>query len=52
MNRYQVKYRVQGWDQEFESPTYPLEEINSQRDDIAGYEGVYDVRIVAVEEAI
>ena len=49
---YQVKYKVSGWDKEFESPTYDADEIQSQKDDITGYEGVYDVHIVPVTESI
>jgi hypothetical protein len=43
---YRVKYKVMGYEKEFESPSYPEEDINSHLYDIAGYEGVYEAYIV------
>lgn len=42
---YRVKYRVSGFEQEFEAGPYSAEEVNLQLFDIAGYEGVFGARI-------
>lgn len=46
--QYKIQYKILGRTEDFESPPYPEEEIESQKNDIAGYEGVYNARIVPV----
>jgi hypothetical protein len=49
--KYQVEYSVTGYPELFLSPKYSKEEVISQRDDIAGFEGVeYAVIIPANTE--
>jgi hypothetical protein len=44
---YYVEYEVTGFDGIIQKAgPYPANEVQSQKDDIAGYEGVYNVRIV------
>ena len=46
-NMYYVEYEVKGFDGVIQKAgPYPANEVQSQKDDIAGYEGVYNVRIV------
>jgi hypothetical protein len=48
---YKVRYHIEGYEKEFETPAYPTYEVASeQRNDIAGYEGVYDVYLVPVHD--
>lgn len=48
---YKVRYRIKGYEKEFETPAYPAYEVASEhRNDIAGYEGVYDVYLVPVHD--
>lgn len=45
-----VEYEVEGFDGLQKAGPYDANEIDSQRNDIAGYEGVVNVRIVPAEE--
>ena len=45
---YKIRYKIIGHDQDFESVPYLEEEVISQKKDIAGYEGVYDVLTIPV----
>lgn len=48
---YYVEYQVQGFDGLVQKAgPYSAGEVQSQRDDIAGYEGVYNVKVVPAEE--
>lgn len=41
---YTVRYRVRGYEKEFETEAYPTWELADQhKQDIKGYEGVYSV---------
>lgn len=47
--KYTVRYRVEGFDQEFETPEYDSMELAySHRDDIKGYDGVHSSYIYLV----
>jgi len=49
--KFVVKYKVVGFDGEQQAGPYlSLSEAVSQRTDIAGYEGVYDVILVDVPD--
>lgn len=50
MNQYYVEYEVTGFDGIKSAGPYPYDEIQYQRDDIAGYEGVKNVRIITAEQ--
>jgi hypothetical protein len=46
---YKVRYRVSGYEQEFETEAYSTYEVASEhRQDIAGYEGVHNVYLVPI----
>jgi hypothetical protein len=47
--KYTVRYKVKGFDKEFETPEYDsLEFANFHRDDIKGYDGVYESYVYLV----
>lgn len=45
---FEVKYRITGYEQEFKAGPYSEAEVQYQRDDIAGFEGVQYAIIVPV----
>lgn len=45
---YKIRYKVTGYDKEFETAAYSESEVDSQKADIAGYEGVHSVYTVPV----
>jgi len=48
---YYVEYEVRGFDGLVQKAgPYSAAEVQYQRDDIAGYEGVYNVKVVPAEE--
>lgn len=47
---FYVEYEVEGFDGIQCAGPYPTEEIQSQRDDIAGFEGVKNVKVVTPEQ--
>lgn len=47
---YVVRYRVVMQDAEFTAGPFPGDDVAYQAADIAGYEGVYDVRIESARE--
>lgn len=49
--QYFIEYEVEGFPGTHRAGPYPAEEVESQRFDIFGYEGVKNVRVVkALEE--
>ncbi len=46
---FYVEYEVHGFDGIHKAGPYSQAEVQSQRDDIAGYEGVCNVRVVSAE---
>lgn len=46
---FYVEYEVHGFDGIQKAGPYSQAEVQSQRDDIAGYEGVCNVRVVPAE---
>jgi len=46
---YYVRYEVEGFDGEQQAGPYSADEVESQRQDIAGFEGVFNVRVIPVE---
>lgn len=47
---YYVEYEVDGFDGIQKAGPYSAGEVESQRFDIAGYEGVKNVRVIPAEE--
>jgi hypothetical protein len=47
---FYVEYEVNGFDGIQKAGPYPANEVQYQKDDIAGYEGVFNVRIIPAEE--
>lgn len=50
---FYVVYEVEGFEGTHKAGPYPLDDIQYQRNDIAGYEGVKNLRVVpadAIEE--
>lgn len=45
---YKIQYRIAGYDQVFEAGPHSESEVEYQRADIAGYEGVREVCAVPV----
>lgn len=51
-NMYYVEYEVKGFDGLVQKAgPYSAAEVQSQKDDIAGYEGVYNVKVIPADEA-
>lgn len=55
MDKYYVFYKVLGFkdgfnDKQLKAGPYDWADLESQRSDIAGYDGVYDVRIMNAEQ--
>lgn len=49
---YYVEYEVKGFDGLVQKAgPYSAAEVQSQKDDIAGYEGVYNVKVIPADEA-
>jgi hypothetical protein len=48
--KYYIEYEVEGFDGTHRAGPYPAHEVESQRFDIAGFEGVRYVRIVKAEQ--
>lgn len=48
---YYVEYEVEGFDGIQKAGPYSAGEVQSQKDDIAGFEGVHSVRVIPAEEA-
>ena len=46
MKNWYVTYKVKGFDKEFESGPYSVSDLPYHRNDISGFEGVYDVNIL------
>ena len=46
---FYVEYEVSGFDGIHKAGPYSQAEVQSQRDDIAGYEGVCNVRVIPAE---
>ena len=44
-----ITYKVLGFEGEHEAGPYPDNQVKSHVQDIAGYDGVYDVRVVPAE---
>lgn len=44
-----LKYKVHGFEGEQTAGPYSMEEVAAQRNDIRGYEGVYDLQVEIVE---
>ena len=49
MDKYYVLYEVEGFGAQQAGP-YSAADVQSQRDDIAGFEGVCNVRVVSEKE--
>ena len=48
--KYYITYTVKGFDGTFKQGPYEQQEIPSQKDDIQGYDGVWDVKVVPENE--
>lgn len=47
---FYIQYEVEGFPGTQEAGPYSTEEVQYQRDDIAGYEGIKNVRVVSKED--
>jgi len=48
---YLIKYEVEGYDGTYQAGPYSESEVESQKADIAGYEGVFNVQVVPVSDS-
>lgn len=46
---FYVVYEINGFDGEHKAGPYSQADVQYQRDDIAGYEGVFNVRVLPAE---
>jgi hypothetical protein len=45
---YKIRYKITGFEKEFETAVYSETEVDAQKADIAGYEGVHSVYTIPV----
>ena len=50
MKQFYIEYEVEGFEGLQEAGPYSQEDVIYQRDDIAGYEGVKNVRVVTPDQ--